>query len=83
MVWRIFVGSILPTLSGPLVSIVAGAFTAIQSFSSEPATNKSIHPGVVLRVSRRFYWHYGLYVGAGQIVHYTNDDVEMSGKNII
>lgn len=47
------------------------------------STDKSINPGNILRVSRGWYWHYGVYVGQDEVVHFTSDDGDTSSNNEI
>ncbi|WP_323912955.1 lecithin retinol acyltransferase family protein [Aeromonas caviae] len=43
----------------------------------------SIQRGMILRVSRGFYDHYGVYVGNDQIVHFTSPSSDKSAGNSI
>lgn len=48
-----------------------------------PLAVDSIQRGMVLRVSRRFYDHYGVYVGNDKIVHFTSPNSYKSDGNSI
>ncbi|QJD60375.1 hypothetical protein HG264_16585 [Pseudomonas sp. gcc21] len=45
--------------------------------------NKNLYPGNVMRVSRRGYWHYGVYVGNDEVVHFTSKESDTSDDNSI
>lgn len=49
----------------------------------KPSTDRRIEPGMILRVNRTGYRHYGVYVGNKSVIHYTSDDGDTSSDNRI
>ena len=47
------------------------------------SNDTSLHPGFVLRVSRGTYWHYGVYVGNDEVVHFTSENDDTSSNNSV
>jgi hypothetical protein len=45
------------------------------------SADRQLHPGTVLRVGRPLYWHYGVYVGGDEAVHFTSEDSDVSENN--
>ena len=39
-----------------------------------------VRPGDVIGVSRRLYEHYGIYVGAGRVIHYAGEGGDFGGR---
>ena len=39
-----------------------------------------VRPGDVIGVSRRLYEHYGIYVGAGRVIHYAGEGGDFGSR---
>ncbi|NRD52078.1 hypothetical protein D7Y11_14075 [Corallococcus sp. AB018] len=45
------------------------------------STDRKLRPGTILRVGRTGFWHYGVYVGGDEAVHFTSADSDVSANN--
>ncbi|WP_404363145.1 lecithin retinol acyltransferase family protein [Corallococcus coralloides] len=45
------------------------------------STDRKLRPGTILRVGRTGFWHYGVYIGGDEVVHFTSVDSDVSTDN--
>lgn len=65
----------------PAAALAGSAVRALTQ--SEVETGVQLKPGAVLRISRTWYWHYGVYVGGDEVIHYTSKDGDISQDNVV
>jgi hypothetical protein len=45
------------------------------------SSDRKLRPGTILRVGRTGYWHYGVYIGGDETVHFTSADSDVPSNN--
>ena len=58
-----------------------GSMSAMEDKFERLASDSFLKPGDVIGVSRKWYDHYGVYIGEGKVIHYA-DKTKDFGKNV-
>ncbi|EHO53687.1 NC domain protein [Lachnospiraceae bacterium oral taxon 082 str. F0431] len=58
-----------------------GSMSAMEDKFERLASDSFLKPGDVIGVSRKWYDHYGVYIGEGRVIHYA-DKTKDFGKNV-
>ena len=57
-----------------------GSIAAMREKMNRLMADEFVWPGDVIGVSRKLYEHYGIYVGAGRVIHYAGEGGDFGGK---
>lgn len=57
-----------------------GSIAAMREKMDRLMADEFVRPGDVIGVSRKLYEHYGIYVGAGRVIHYAGEGGDFGGR---
>ena len=57
-----------------------GSIAAMREKMNRLMADEFVWPGDVIGVSRKLYEHYGIYVGAGRVIHYAGEGGDFGGR---
>lgn len=57
-----------------------GSIPAMWEKMNRLLSDEFVRPGDVIGVSRKLYEHYGIYVGAGRVIHYAGEGGDFGGR---